>query len=48
MIDYFIAHPNFITKQSIIGKLVKLDRSKNERNVEEKNSINVGYGTDEY
>ena len=36
VIDYFIAHPNFITKQSIIGKLVKLDRSKNERNVEEK------------
>ena len=35
-IDYFIAHPNFITKQSIIGKLVKLDRSKNERDVEEK------------
>ena len=31
VIDYFIAHPNFITKQSIIGKLVKLDRSKNER-----------------
>ena len=36
VIDYFIAHPNFITKQSIIGKLVKLDHSKHERDVEEK------------
>ena len=36
VIDYFIAHPNFITKRSITGKLVKLDHSKNERDIEEK------------
>ena len=36
VIDYFTAHPNFVTSQSITGKLVKLDHSKNERDIEGK------------
>ena len=36
VIDYFTAHPNFVTRQSITGKLVKLDHSKNERDIEGK------------